>query len=230
MIAEAQRLYPPGSAEHNSALRLIKMLGPLAIKPLLERLADEPDMTSRKALVDSITGIAESFVGELGENVADPRWYFVRNVVNILASTKSPQALPYLERTLRHPDSRVRRETIRGLSQLNERRASEMLVHCLYDEDAQNVQLAARYIGQRGIPGAIPTLEQVARGEGRGNRETGPRSEAIEALGRLGATETLPTLRSLAGRRALLGGAKSRELRSAAMAAIARIDANGGAR
>lgn len=227
-IAQALRLYPPNSVEHMSAMRLISMLGPLALKPLLEQLADEPDMSARKSLVDTISGIAPSYVVDLGEQVSDPRWYFVRNVVSILGSTRLPTALPFLERTLRHADARVRRETIRALSQQSDRLASQMLAHCLNDEDPQNVQLAARFIGQRGISGAVSTLEQVARGEGRGNRENGPRVEAIEALGRLGAVEALPTLRMLAGKRALLGGAKMRELRSAALAAIQRIESRGG--
>lgn len=227
-ITEALRLYPSESIEYRSAMRLINMLGPLAIKPLLEQLAEEPEMGARKSLVDIIISIAPSYVAELGEEVGDPRWYFVRNVVSILAATRSFGTLTYLERTMRHSDSRVRRETIRALSQQNDRLASEMLIHCLYDEDAQNVQLAARFIGQRGVQGAVPTLEQVARGEGRGNRENGPRIEAIEALGRLGAVEATPTLRMLAGRRGLLGGARTRELRSAALTALKRIETGGG--
>ena len=227
-ISEAQRLYPPGSPEHNSALRLIKMLGPLAIKPLLDQLADEPDMAVRKALIESIGGIAQSFITDLGEQISDPRWYFVRNVVSILGTTKSQMALPYLERAIRHSEARVRRETIRAVSLLNDPRASAMLIQSLHDDDAQNVQLAARYIGQGRVAGAVPTLEQVARGEGRGNRENGPRIEAIEALGRIGAAEALPTLNMLAGKRGLLGRSKGREVRTAALAATTRIEAQGG--
>ena len=113
---------------------------------------------------------------------------------------------------------------------LGDRLAYEMLIHSLYDQDAQNVQLAARYIGEKNIPGAIPTLEQVARGEGRGNREVPPRIEAIETLGKLGATEVLPSLKGLASRRAILGGAKARALRTASLAAIERINEQGGAK
>jgi len=229
-IAQALRIYPSGSPEHRSALRLIRMLGPLAIKPLLEQLAEEPDMSARKSLVDTISGIAQFYIPELGAHVTDQRWYFVRNVVGILGSTRSSAILPHLERTLRNPEARVRRETIRAVSQINDRMASEMLIHALYDPDAQNVQLAARFIGQKGVPGAIPTLEQVARGEGRGNRDTAPRIEAIETLGKLGAIDALPTLKLLASRRAILGGSKARELRTAALAAIDRVSAQGGAR
>lgn len=224
-LARTIRIYPKGSPESLAAHRLIDAMGVAAIRPLLENLADEPDMAVRKSLVDILSRVAHECIPELGAHVSDPRWYFTRNVVAILASTRSPETLTYLERTLRYPDARVRRETIRGLSRISDRLAVEMLVAALGDDDAQNVQLAARYLGQASMRGAIPALEEVARGEGSGSRETGPRVEAIEALGRLGAIEALPTLESLSGKRLLLDRGRGRELRAAASAAIETIKA-----
>jgi HEAT repeat protein len=199
-------------------------------RPLLENLADEPDMVVRKSLVDILSALARNDLAQLGACVTDSRWYFVRNVVAILASTKSPAVLTYLERTLRYPDARVRRETIRGLSVIQDRRSNEMLVASLSDADMQNVQLAARYLGEFGDLGAVSALETVVRGEGQGNRETAPRVEAVEALGRLGATHALPLLESLAGRRTLMGGGRGKELRVAANAAVEAIKKKGAAR
>ncbi len=229
MIAHAIRLYAPGTPEHDAARRLLDTLGVLAVEPLLEQLAEEQDMGIRKSIVDLLSARAMQYIQELGSHVADPRWYVVRNVVSILGSTKSSAVLPYLERTVRHPEPRVRREVLRALSGINDRIAQEMLIAVLQDPDAQNVQLAARYLGSSRVATAVPALEQVARGEGRGNRDIGPRVEAIEALGRLGAAEALPTLESLAGKRSLLGSGKAREIRAAAESAIAAIRSKGGA-
>lgn len=229
-LARTIRVYPKDAPESIAAFRLIDVLGAPALKPLLENLADEPDMAIRKSLVDILSRVARDHVPELGTYVGDSRWYFARNVVAILASTKSSATLMYLERTLRYPDARVRRETIRALSGINDQLAAEMLVAALNDEDAQNVQLAARYLGQRGTHGSVEALEEVARGEGPGSRETGPRVEAIEALGRLGAREALPTLESLAGKRSLLDRGRGRELRAAAAAAIETIKTRGAVR
>jgi hypothetical protein len=222
-LARTMRVYPKGSPEYTAARQLLDLLGRAAVKPLLENLADEPSMAVRKSLVDLLSTMAREHAAQLGACVSDSRWYFVRNVVAILSSTKSSAVLMYLERTLRHPDARVRRETIRGLSGISDRLATEMLVASLADDDAQNVQLAARYLGESGARGAVSALEAVARGEGRGSRDTGPRVEAIEALGRIGAVEAVPTLEGLAGRRSLLGGGRTKELRSAAEAAITAI-------
>ena len=229
-LARTMRVYPKGSAEYEAARQLIDLLGRAALKPLLENLADEPDMAARKSLVDLLSTMANDYIPQIGACLSDSRWYFVRNVVAILGAAKSSAVLIYLERTLRHSDERVRRETIRALSGIHDRLAIEMLVASLHDDDVQNVQLAARYLGQAGALTSVPALEEVARGQGRGNRDTGPRVEAIEALGRLGATEAMPTLEALAGKRSILDGGKSKDLRAAATAAIGAIKAKGVAR
>lgn len=221
-VTAALRLYRHDSAEHAACRRLLAVLGSATIDSLLEVLAEEPDMAARKAVVDLVSGMADRFIPQLGSRIVDRRWYFVRNVVAILASTRSPDTLPHLQRTLHHTEPRVRRETIRALSAIRDPRSDQMLVAALADDDAQNVQLAARYLGSIRCRAAALALEEVARGTGRGNRETGPRVEAIEALGRIGASASVPVLQDLTRRRGFLGG-KDRQVRAAAEAALSAM-------
>jgi HEAT repeat protein len=227
-ITSSMRLYRIDSAEHQACRRLLTILGENTVSALLEVLADEKDMANRKALVDMVSGMADRFIPELGARVSDPRWYFVRNVVSILSATRSPKALPYLERTLRHNDSRVRRETIRAISGIRDALSEEMMIAALADEDAGNVQVAARYLGSMKLRKAVPALQEVARGDGRGNRDVETRIDAIEALGRIGAPEAVPMLETMARQRSLRAS-RSRELRAAAQGALAAIKAGGGA-
>ncbi|MGB4592596.1 MAG: HEAT repeat domain-containing protein [Coriobacteriia bacterium] len=220
LIATAMRVYRTGSPEQEACRRLLVILGAHAIAPLLEVLADEPDMSARKALVELISKTAQQHVSQLGEAVNDSRWYFVRNVVSILGATRRPEALPYLARTIHHGDSRVRREAIRACAGIRDRYAEEMLVAALADEDAQNVQLAARYLGTLGARGAVAALSMVAKGDGRGNRDVGSRVEAIEALGHIGSPDAIPVLAQLAEQRTILRAGRSREIKAAAEAAL----------
>lgn len=231
-VVRAMRVYRAGTPEYASCQRLLTALGGDLIDPMLEVLADEPDMTVRKSMVDLLSGMAAAYIDELTVRVTDPRWYFVRNVVAILGSTRQAAILPALGRTVLHPDARVRRETIRALSGVPDRLALEMLVAFLDDADAQNVQLAARYLGSSKDRGCVPALEQVARGEGRGNRDIGPRTEAIEALGKIAAPESVALLESLAGKRVILGRTSGRELKAAAEQALRAMaqSREGGAR
>ncbi len=222
-LAAALRRHAPGTPEHESCRRLMTTLGAHTVGPLLEVLADEPDMAVRKSLMDLIASTAARQVASLGERTSDPRWYFVRNVVGLLGSTRSAEALPYLARTLRHSDARVRRETIRAVSNIRDRLSEEMLAAALGDDDAQNVGLAARLLGASGSRGAVAALAMAARGEGRGNRDPGVRVEAMEALGRLGGPDAEAALQDILRQRTLIRTGRSRELRTAAEAALAEI-------
>ncbi|MBN2405520.1 MAG: HEAT repeat domain-containing protein [Coriobacteriia bacterium] len=223
LVNQAIRVYETGTPEHESSRRFLEVLGGHAIPPLLEALADEPDMAGRKSLVDLLSGFAGNHVERLGSHVTDGRWYFVRNVVSILGATRSSAVLPYLNRTIRHADVRVRRETIRALSGIRDRMAEEMLVSALSDQDEQNVRLAARYLGTMSARGAVRALSIVAKGEGRGNRDIGPRVEAIEALGKIGDLSAKPVLESLAKQRGLMRSGRSREVRTAAEFALVTL-------
>ncbi|MBN2247125.1 MAG: HEAT repeat domain-containing protein [Coriobacteriia bacterium] len=220
----ALRRYDIGSSEYRACYRLMLTLGALTIGPLLEVLADEPDMAARKAMVDLISDMAPRHIGELADRISDPRWYFVRNVVAILGSTRRSEALPHLNRTLRHTDARVRRETIRAVVAIKDRFATEMLIAALADEDPQNAGLAARLLGTLGARGAFPALAAVARGDGRGNREPGVRIEAIEALGKLGMPEAADVLRDIVRQRGIMRAGRVREIKSAAAAALAAVE------
>jgi len=227
-VVMALRFHHHESPEAESCRRLLSVLGGHSIAPLLEVLADEPDMAARKSLVDLISMLAPGHVDELAAKITDPRWYFVRNVVAILGTTRERSALPPLARTLRHGDARVRRETIRAAAGIKDKLAEEMLVAALSDDDPQNVALAARYLGTFGLDSAVPHLATLALDEGRGNTDPAVRIEAVEALGRLGTPTAADALRRVLKQRNFLGGGRTREIRTAAESALAGIERSSG--
>lgn len=189
----------------------------------VERLAEEPDPAERQAIVAALSRVAADHIPRLRQHLGDSRWYVVRNVVSLLGAAGSAEVVSDLVGALAHAEPRVRREAIRALAVIDDERASRGLVRALEDSDAGNVQLAARYLGAARLTEAVPALILVAVGEGEGNRSPGPRNEAIEALGLIGAQEAVPALMSLATPRRLPRGPKARGLKLAAEAAIARI-------
>lgn len=222
-VVESMRANKAGSQQRKSAERLLELLGGFAIDPLMDQLAQEQEMTGRKQLIDVLSKIAPTHIEEIGKHTNDDRWFVVRNVVAIMASVRHSSTLPYFERTLRHRDSRVRRETIRALSGIQDSHAHQMLITALSDEDPRNIQVAARYLGSAKVEIAVPALERVARGEGPGGGEIGPRIDAIEALGRIAAVSSLPLLNALAGRRLSLIPGRTKEIKVASELAIGRI-------
>jgi hypothetical protein len=224
-VVNGLRTCPEDSGEYHAYRRLLDTLGETAIDPLLEMLADEEDPAARRTLIDLLSVRALDHVPQLGARLTDDRWYLVRNLVTILASTRSPIVLPFMERTLRHGDARVRRETIRGLSTIHSATAASLLVAALNDAEASNVQVTARYLGLVGAVSAAPALERVALGNGPGNRDTAVRVEAIHALAKFGSPSSIAVMRALSSRRGLFGSGPSREVREAALGALRTLSA-----
>jgi hypothetical protein len=226
-VTSVLRRYKSDSPEYLACRRLITVLGEAVIDPLLEVLAAENDMAARRALIEMISATAKNYVAQLGARVTDNRWYFVRNVVSILASTRSPDALTYLQRTIRHNDARVRRETIRALAGIRTAMSDSMLVAALSDESTQNVESAANYLGSLGCVPAVPALESVARAQGSGSHEPSARVEAIQALARIGDPSSEQVFRDLSRRRwfHLFGGGREKPVRDAAAEALRTVQA-----
>jgi hypothetical protein len=221
-VASVLRRYKSDSPEYIACRRLITVLGESIIDPLLEVLANESDMSARRALIEMISVSARHYIPELGAKLGDRRWFLVRNVVSILASTHSLDALPYLQRTMRHSDARVRRETIRAFAGIRSAMADSLLIASLEDDDAQNVEIAAKYLGSLGCVSAVDALEQVARGVSRGNHDEVVRVAAVEALSRIGAESSVAVFRELAQKRGFLffGKNRDKDLRAAAIEAL----------
>lgn len=221
-VTSVLRRYKSDTPEYIACRRLLTVLGEAIIDPLLELLAEENDMSARKALIEMISAVSKNYVHELGARLADKRWYLVRNVVSIMSASHSPDALPYLQRTMRHPDARVRRETIRGFAAIRTLMSDSMLIASLDDTDAQNAEIAAKYLGSLGTVPALPALELVARAQSRGSHEEVVRVAAIEALSRIGDPSSLPLFQELARKRGFLwfGGGRDKALRTAAAEAL----------
>lgn len=227
-IIFALRHQPVGSLEHEAAHRLLQGLGPYAIDSLITRLGDEPDMAMRKTIVEVLSELAPGHIEDLGTFVNNPRWYVVRNVVSVLGSVKDPASVRFLRKAMRHIEARVRREVVRALGGMPFNEAYELLPLALNDQDAQVVQLAAKFLGSARSDFATAALGEVARGQGGGNREMGPRIEAIDALSRIGGVEAMSILQPLAKKRTFGGGGVHKDVRAAAETALARISAMGG--
>lgn len=219
-VTTALRRYRSDSDEYLACRRLLSVLGESMIDPLLEVLAGEQDMAARKGLIELISSSAHDYIPELGKRLGDPRWYLVRNVVAIMGSTKSPDALPYLQRTLRHADARVRRETIRGLAGIRVALADSMVAAALDDVDGQNVQAAARHLGVVAARSAAPALEKVALGTSLGNHDVAVRVEAISALAKIGSPSSVAVMQEIARKHGLFGGGRDKEVRAAALDAL----------
>lgn len=205
----------------NSYLTLIDRKS--IISSLLEILATEKDMTVRKLVSGILINFSRYDISLIGRRVSDPRWFFVRNIVEILGLIRSEEALPYLDVALKHADTRVRKETIRALGIIGGQKALELLLSTLKDSDVAIRQMGAKWIGSTRNPQAIAPLSQIIQKRDPFYRHLIFKKYAIESLGLIGSNEALPILKKVLFKKSLLNKARLGELQEAVAEALRQI-------
>ncbi len=219
-------------ADLTLADRLVEALGPDAVEPLLDVLAESESRQVRRAVIDRLPRFGATLGPALVARLGDERWYVLRNVLHLAAELPGPPAVdaaPFL----RHQDARVRREAMRVLLRQPGEARTRVLCAALADEDARVQRQGLTDALDGGCPEpAVPLVIALATG---GELESEVRVSAIRVLGAKGgplALDALLTLtevrrRSIIG--ALMAGAASPET-LAALAALGALRADPRAR
>ena len=118
--------------------------------PLLEVLADADDRNVRKSVLAVLGGKDGVPWAEIEPFLRDPRWYVVRNAVQLAAAAKHVGLTEHTQRLLGHVDVRVRREVLRALERFGGQVALSGFTKALSDPESTVRTLAARALGREG--------------------------------------------------------------------------------
>jgi HEAT repeat protein len=209
-----------GAMPGPAAGRLVRLLGPGAIRSLLQVLVEEKVRVRRRRVFDLLSALGPDVVPEATRWLMDPNWYVLRNIIALLRAVGDRSSLATVRRLTGHADLRVRLEALRSLLELDPAIGHGYLLSAIADPDPRAATAAVELAGQRGGPTmVVPLLDVLAAWDFRGRRRA-VRLAALQALGRMGRPEALPRLarffserwvpfRSIAERRAAyesLGG------------------------
>ena len=190
----AAALGTPGGASGPAAVRLIRLLGPGAIRGLLQVLVEEQVRVRRRRVFDLLSTLGADVVPEATRWLGDPNWYVVRNMIALLRSVGDRSSLGTIRRLTGHADLRVRLEALRSLLDLDPAAGHGYLVTAIAEPDLRTATAAVELAGQHGGPAMIdPLLDVLAPWDLRGRRRP-VRVAALQALGRIGRPEVLPRL------------------------------------
>jgi HEAT repeats len=188
---------------------------------LLELLAETDDRAMRRsvlALLGSEDGVPLS---ELIPFLQDPRWYVVRNAVQLAAGSPDSSLPGQLERLLRHPDVRVRREVMRTLDTLSSGPALDVLAKALGDGDSSVRTLAVGSLGRQGSYKHAAVVLAHVEGPDFDARPAEEAEAFLLALAALARDQAVPVLDRLWRRK--LFRARPAPIRLAAIQAVATI-------
>ena len=186
-----------GAGPGPAAVRLTQLLGPSAIRSLLQVLAEEKVRVRRRRVFDLLAALGPAITPEATRWLTDARWYVVRNIIALLRAVGDRSSLGTIRRLTGHDDLRVRLEALRSLLELDPGVGRECLLAAIADPDARAATAAVELAGQHGGPTMVePLLGVLASWDLRGRRRA-VRLAALQALGRMGLPEALPHLAHL---------------------------------
>jgi HEAT repeat protein len=180
----------PGAA----AVQLVRLLGPGAIRSLLQVLVQEKVRVRRRRILDLLSALGADVVPEATHWLMDPNWYVVRNIIGLLRTVGDRSSLPTVRRLTGHADLRVRLEALRSLLELDPATGHDYLVSAIADPDPRAATAAVELAGQRGGAAMVEPLLDVVRPWDIRGRRRAVRLAALQALGRVGRPEALPRL------------------------------------
>jgi hypothetical protein len=227
-MVSLMRTHPKTSPKYQEAYTYLKQLAQEATPVLLEFLAEEQDRAKRLFYLDLLKELGKDQIHVIAQGLSDDRWYVVRNVVSILAESRSDQALVFLEKVVNHRNPQIRQEVIKGLITIGGRRAAAALARMLKDRDKDIQFTVLRALGMVQNAGpdeskaVMEFLEQ--RGITKKQQDNEVTHEAVRTLGKIGDQGSIAFLRRYERIRWWRSRKPQVALRSVARVAIEEIE------
>jgi hypothetical protein len=195
-----------------------------AIDPLISSLGDLTEFKARLAVCDVLKNLGKDHIELLARGLEDEKWYVVRNIVGIMGELDNPRVINYLKRTIRHPDYRVRHETLTAVAKIHSDDSVDFMILALSDPD-NKIQLASlRYLAEKKSKRAFTAVENLTRDKNFRNKPPEQVREIIEVYAILGQAKAIPYLKSLLSKKLLFGSAIDERLRIFAAGALGKIE------
>ena len=134
-----ERLDEQDAAGLQAFLALAAGFGAAAVEWLTRVMAESRQQRVRRAMAAAIAELCRDNPERLAPWLADPRWYVVRNVVNILGRIGGPAAAGMLRVASTHGEFRVRREVIAALTQVPPAQARPILLAMTRSTDTRTL-------------------------------------------------------------------------------------------
>jgi HEAT repeat protein len=188
------------------------------VEALVEALISAPSITDRRVYYDSLLRLRTG-VRTLVHMLGDPRWYVVRNAIELLGEMRVAEADDDLERLLEHRDDRVRTAAASALAKLGPGVAAKGLRGALRDAPEEVRERAAEAMAlQRS--GSVESLVRAIDKE----EDNRVQMAMVTALGQLGTPHAVEKLMDIARtEKGLLNKRRPTPMRVAAVHALGEV-------
>lgn len=202
--------------EEETLFEYKELLDKTAITPLISVLGRLKSIHGRKRIITILIDLGKKDIQTLAKGLYDSRWYVVRNILYILRQIGDKKALEYLIDTVKHPDSRVRREAIKAIGELKNPLALQLLKDCLNDYDPSIRKTSVKALSSFGSETAKRIILEKIKEKGFLNRDFDEKKEFYAALSRWNDDEVREFLTKTIKKRSFFKRAKHEENKACA--------------
>jgi HEAT repeat protein len=214
--AENLRVLFSEASESAVVKRYLSLLDNSAAPNMIQLLGDLRDRKQRRLLCEILAESCRNHLDVFSEAVEDSRWYLVRNIAMILGMIREPASVKYLARTLKHPDPRVRKETVRALDSIASDETRKLFLLALNDTDPAVRTVALRAIRKFRDPELFEAVKKSAGREELRKKSFEEKRTTLETLAVLGGENAFPLLADLFQKKGFLEKDEITELRASA--------------
>jgi len=171
--------------EIEAIVKIIERRSREAVPVLLDTLADEDTRRVRQRLMQVLTALGDSAINAMTERLDDERWFFLRNLLLLLAEGGDEEQSARIVPLTRHEDARVRSQAIHTIIKLGGDGVADALVAASDDPDEEIRVTALHGLGFYRSESGIERLRMLLELPNfRGQNSAVVKAAAI-ALGRL---------------------------------------------
>ncbi len=188
------------------------------VEALVEALISAPSITDRRVYYDSLLRLRTG-VRTLVHMLGDPRWFVVRNAIELLGEMRVAEADTDLEKLLEHRDDRVRTAAASALAKLGPGVAAKGLRGALRDAPEEVRERAAEAMALQRT-GSVDSLVRALDKE----EDNRVQMAMVTALGQLGTPHAVEKLMDIARtEKGLLNKRRPTPMRVAAVHALGEV-------
>lgn len=208
------------------AAQVLLQLGGRVVESLLDRLEKESDPDRAAQLRAAVLSLGERGVPVLVAAIKQGSRERARLAIRIAGELQSRHMVPTLAGVIRTSPADLSREAARALAHIGGPAAVAALEESLASLDPGVREVAASSLGAIGGPEAVRALLGVLDDNGFGGQRSPALARvAIRELATLGSDAAVPKLVSILERRSMFRRRDQRELKLAALGALARLHA-----
>src|SRR5262245_26037546 len=158
-IERAVELYTSNRELQRTFVTILKAMGAAGMEKVFQRLEDEKVASTRMGLLRLISQIGVAGLQVARQRLKHPKWFVVRNAINVLAEMNDPELLADVGPVLGHEDERVQQAAVAAITKTRLPGRAKVLADALTSMKSHEADVALDEIRFVKDPASVPGLE-----------------------------------------------------------------------